>query len=173
MEKCTVENIDWKTWTPDEKGAGVIVFIIDDEHKKTVLIHKKTGLGAGKITAPGGKIEKNETAGEAAVRECQEEVSLTPLNAEKCAELFFHFTSGFKMLCDVFFSKAWKGEIAESIEAVPFWCGLDEIPIDKMWEDNKYWLSSALCGKKIRGYYIYDNDKIISQKTEEVKNFDE
>ena len=56
----TADEINWETWTPDERG--VIVFIIDREQKKVLLIHKKTGLGAGKINAPGGRIEKGETA---------------------------------------------------------------------------------------------------------------
>jgi len=165
----SVDDIDWNKWTPDERG--VIVFIIDEKNKKVLLIHKKTGLGAGKINAPGGRVEKNETDADAAVRECQEEVSMTPFNPEKRAELFFHFTSGYKLLGLAFFSYAWEGEMRESDEADPFWCPLGEIPWDKMWEDDKGWLPGAMEGKKLRGYYIFDDDDMISEKVEEVKNF--
>ena len=166
----SVDEIEWKNWIPDEKG--VIVFIIDQKEKKVLLIHKKTGLGAGKINAPGGRIEKGETAAEAAIRECQEEVSLTPYNPEKRAELFFQFTSGYKLLGEAFFSYSWEGQMKESDEADLFWCGLDEIPWEKMWEDDKGWLPAAMEGKKLRGFYIFDEDDMISEKTEEVKNFD-
>jgi 8-oxo-dGTP diphosphatase len=165
----SVETIDWENWEPKEKA--VLVFIVDQERKKVLLIHKKRGLGQGKINAPGGRIEPGESAVEAAIRECQEEVSLTPLNPQKRAELFFPFTSGYSIHGEVFFSDEWKGEMAESDEAKPFWCDLDKIPWEKMWEDDRLWLPPALAGKKLRGYYAFDEDKMISGKLVEVDNF--
>jgi len=168
MKKIT--DINWETWIPDEKG--VIVFIIDKKQNRMLLIHKKTGLGAGKINAPGGRLEKGETAAEAAVRECREEVSMTPFNPVKRAELFFQFTSGYKLYGEAFFSYSWEGEPTESDEADPFWCDLDQIPWDKMWEDDRDWLPSTLDGKNMRGYFIFDDDDMICEKLEEVENFE-
>ena len=164
-----IEDIDWENWKPTEKG--VIVYIIDEKLNRVLLIHKKTGLGTGKINAPGGRIEKGETSEEAAVRECVEEVSMTPVNPVKRAELYFHFTSGYKLYGEAFFSYAWKGEPAESDEAGPFWCGLDELPWDEMWEDDRDWLPLTLNGKKIRGYFIFDEDNMVCEKIDEVDNF--
>ncbi|MCL2831585.1 MAG: NUDIX domain-containing protein [Treponema sp.] len=165
-----IDSIDWKVWTPDEKS--VIVFIIDKKQNRTLLIHKKTGLGAGKINAPGGRIEKGETAAQAAVRECREEVSMTPLGLQKRAELYFHFTTGYRLYCEAFISNAWEGEPANSYEAEPFWCGLGDIPWEKMWEDDRDWLPSAIDGKKVKGYFIFNDDDMIAEKLEEVKNFE-
>ena len=50
------QMINWKNWEP--KMLSSLVFICSDE--KVLLIRKKTGLGAGKINAPGGKIESGD-----------------------------------------------------------------------------------------------------------------
>ena len=53
-----VSDVDWKNWEPEE--LSTIMFVV--EESRVLLIHKKRGLGAGKINGPGGKIEKGETA---------------------------------------------------------------------------------------------------------------
>ena len=169
MDK-SVEDVDWENWAPVEKA--VIVYMVDQKQNRVLLIHKKTGLGEGKINAPGGRIEKGESAEATAIRECQEEVSLTPLYPEKRVELHFQFTSGYSIFGEVFFSEAWEGEMAESDEAKPFWCDLDKIPWDQMWEDDRLWLPRALAGKKQRGYFIFDDDRMLWEKLEEVECFD-
>ena len=167
----SVDDIDWKTWQPDERG--VVVYIVDKSKNNILLIHKKTGLGAGKINAPGGRIEKGETPMNAVIRECEEEVFLTPLYPQKRAELYFQFKSGYKLYGEIFFAYEWIGKMAETEEAKPFWCSLDEIPWDRMWEDDRHWLPHAIEGKKMRGFYIFDDDDMLSDRTIEVENFDE
>jgi 8-oxo-dGTP diphosphatase len=164
-----VENFDWNTWVPLEKAT--LVFIVDRNQNRILLIRKKRGLGKGKINGPGGKIEKGETAEAAAIRECREEVSLTPHNPLKGAELHFQFVSGYSLYVDVFFAYTWEGEIQESEEAAPFWCTLDEIPWEQMWADDKLWLPGALEGKKLRGCFIFDDDRMLSSKLEEAAHF--
>ena len=63
-------SIDWKTWQPNMLSS--LVFILKDN--EVLLIRKKTGLGAGKVNAPGGKLEVDESAEAAAIREVMEEV---------------------------------------------------------------------------------------------------
>ncbi|MCP5842996.1 NUDIX domain-containing protein, partial [Klebsiella pneumoniae] len=58
----------------------------DDE---LLLAMKKRGFGAGKWNGVGGKIEAGETIEDALVRECQEEINVTPLNWQAVAELDF------------------------------------------------------------------------------------
>ena len=48
----SVEEVDWEYWKFSEDA--VLCFIEDQEN--LLLIHKKTGLGKGKINAPGGRI---------------------------------------------------------------------------------------------------------------------
>ena len=43
---------NWSTWQPNMLSS--LVFIC--KNNEVLLIKKKTGLGAGKINAPGGKI---------------------------------------------------------------------------------------------------------------------
>jgi 8-oxo-dGTP diphosphatase len=49
---------DWSVWQPTER-ANLCFVTRGDE---VLLIHKKRGLGAGKINGPGGRIEPGETA---------------------------------------------------------------------------------------------------------------
>ena len=70
-----VSDIDWKDWKPEE--LSTIMFVV--EENRVLLIHKKRGLGAGKINGPGGKIEKGETPMQCAIRA----VSYTHLRAHE------------------------------------------------------------------------------------------
>ncbi len=128
-----------------------------------LLIHKKRGLGAGKINAPGGKIEPNESALEAAIRETIEEVHVVPLAPEKAGELLFQFLDGYSLHCTVFLARDCEGDGVETPEAIPFWCGLDEIPYAKMWADDEHWLPLLLAGEKFRGYFTFDGETLISR----------
>jgi len=163
------ENIDWTQWQPRERG--VIVYITDRKNNRVLLMNKKKGLGKGKVNAPGGRLEPGETSLQAVIRECQEEVFVTPINPVKHSELYFQFTNGYALYGEAFFTDEWKGEPGPSDEADPFWCDLDRIPWEKMWEDDRHWLPLALNGKKVRGFYVFDEDKMISEKLEELENF--
>ena len=164
------ENMDWASWKPDERA--VIVYITDRKLQKVLLIIKKTGLGKGKVNAPGGRLEKGESFLDAAIRECQEEVSITPICPEKRIELHFQFTSGYALYGEAFFTDLWEGEPEASSEADPFWCDLDNLPWENMWEDDRSWLPLALAGKKLRAHYVFDEDKMLSEKIVEVDSFD-
>ena len=160
------KDIDWAAWQPDERA--VIVYITDKEQQKVLLIMKKRGLGKGKVNAPGGRLEQGESFLDAVVRECREEVNITPLAPEKRMELHFQFCSGYALYGEAFFTDSWEGEARPSDEADPFWCDLDKLPWDNMWEDDRHWLPLALQGKKFRGYYVFDDDKMLSQRLEEL-----
>ena len=69
-----VSEIDWTSWVPVEKAT--LLFVLRDG--QILLIHKKTGLGAGKINGPGGRIDPGETPRQCAIREVQEELCVTP-----------------------------------------------------------------------------------------------
>ena len=53
----TVDAIDWSAWSPVDRAT--LIFVRQDD--QVLLIRKKRGLGAGKINAPGGRIEAGET----------------------------------------------------------------------------------------------------------------
>jgi 8-oxo-dGTP diphosphatase len=153
-----VKDINWDKWEAEK--FAVINYIFSKT--SVLLIHKKRGLGAGKVNAPGGHIEEGETSLEAAVRETEEEVGLTPLNAEEVGTLYFQFTNGLKMKGTVFITQEFTGELIETDEADPFWVSISDIPYKKMWEDDLLWLPHVIKGKKIMGRFIFDEDKMLS-----------
>ncbi len=157
-----VNEINWTKWTADEEA--VITYIFQED--SVLLMYKKRGLGAGKVNAPGGHIEQGETALEAAVRETEEEVGLTPLNLTEAGTLYFQFTGGLKLKGTVFTSYSYTGVLTETDEADPFWISIGEIPYDKMWEDDLLWLPQVISGKKIVGKFIFNEDKMISHSLE-------
>lgn len=136
-------------------------------HEKEILmIRKKRGLGAGKINAPGGRLESGETALEAAIRETQEEVGVTPLNPRHRGNLHFQFTDGLALHCAVFLAEACVGEAVETEEAIPHWMKPSEIPYHDMWADDVHWLPGMLEGKCFNGYFHFDDEVMLSHHLE-------
>jgi len=146
------------------KEKAVITYIISEG--KILLIEKLRGLGAGKINVPGGHIEPGESAMEAAIRETEEEVSLSTSKLKLVGFLFFEFTNGLTMKGSVFKTSNYTGIMANSPEAIPFWCDLDKIPYKKMWEDDLIWLPEMLKGRYFRGFFRFNEDSMISRKIE-------
>lgn len=155
-----VSAVDWDSWKFTE--TAVLTFI-RGESDNWLLINKKRGLGKGKVNAPGGRIDLGETALQAAIRECEEEVGLTPHTLRESAELNFIFVDGYSLKGFVFIAEGYTGELTETDEADPFWCRESEIPYDKMWEDDQYWLPEMFSGTRVCGRFIFDDDKMLSK----------
>ena len=152
--------MDWTHWTPRERAN--LCFIVKDG--RVLLIRKKRGLGAGKINAPGGKIEPGESALEAAVRETREEIGVTPLRLEERGVLHFDFVDGYSLHCTVFVAPDFEGEPVETDEAAPRWVALDGIPYDEMWEDDPHWLPLMLEGRPFAGFFTFDGEKMLTKE---------
>ena len=153
-----IEDVDWDEWEPTE--TAVLCFIRDDD--RLLLIEKKRGLGAGKVNGPGGRLEEGETTLEAAIREVEEEVHLVPDSLSQRAELCFIFADGYSLRCHVFLADAYSGTPAETDEAAPFWCRIEDIPYDRMWSDDNLWLPRVLNGDYVIGRFIFDGDRMLS-----------
>jgi 8-oxo-dGTP diphosphatase len=153
-----VATIDWTTWQPTEYAN--LCFVIRDG--KILLIRKKRGLGAGKINGPGGRLEKGETALEAAIRETQEEIGVTPTGLALAGELFFQFLDGYKLHVSVFSASDCFGTLIETDEATPIWTDILAIPYHDMWQDDPYWLPLVLGRKRFRGYFVFDKEQLLS-----------
>lgn len=160
MKGLKVDSFDWDSWEPTEKA--VLCFVVDND--KILLIHKKTGLGKGKINGPGGRIDPGETPLEAAIRETAEETGITPINPVQHADLSFVFTDGYSLHGSVFLTNEWEGTMIATDEADPFWCPLREMPWDQMWEDDPLWLPKVLSGQYASGRFIFDEDKMLSHQ---------
>jgi len=151
---------NWTTWQPRQRAN--LCFILRDG--QILLIRKKRGLGAGKINAPGGKIDPGETALDAAVRETFEELGIRPLGAEQRGELHFQFRDGYSLHCTVFLAFDFAGEPRETAEALPLWTPLDKIPYDEMWPDDRHWLPLLISGVHFAGYFEFDGEELITRK---------
>ena len=154
--------IDWTSWQGEIHAT--LMFIIKDG--QILLIEKKRGLGAGKINGPGGKIDPGETALEAVIRETQEELLITPHAPRKLGELRFSMSDYADILCHVYRSDDFTGTPTETDEAVPVWTALDEIPYQRMWEDDRHWLPQVLAGGRFRGWFEFDGDTMLSREVE-------
>lgn len=141
----------------------------DDE---ILLAMKKRGFGAGRWNGVGGKIEASETLAEATIRECQEEVNVTPTSFNQVAKLDFYWPTkdaSERMLVYAFLCDAWDGEPEESEEMAPKWFKIKDIPYKEMWQDDEYWLPKVLGGKILKGLFEFDiNDNLVSAKVDEV-----
>ena len=135
---------------------------------KILLPRKKRGVGAGKFNGVGGKIEQGETPEQAMIRETQEEIECTPTDYEKVGFLEFdEFFKGKKEKVSfyLYIVNDWIGEPTETDEMEPKWFDLEEIPYDKMFPDDRYWLPRVIEGKKIKAYFNFDEEwNILEQK---------
>ena len=135
---------------------------------RILLIRKKTGLGAGKINGPGGRIEPGEDEKSAAVRETQEELGISPSGVKKVGELFFQFVDGYGLAAHVFTAASFTGEPIETNEAAPLWTDIQSIPFDQMWADDRLWFPFLLSGRGFRGFFIFDGDAMLDSRIEEM-----
>lgn len=159
-----VDTIDWNRWQPTEKAN--LCFII--RNGQVLLIRKKRGLGAGKINGPGGRVEPGETPEVAAVREVREELGITPTGLQKVGELHFQFTDGYGLHVDVFAASGYHGVLVETEEATPIWTDLQNIPYHEMWQDDPHWLPMLLQRNPFRGYFVFENDRLLSFRVEKL-----
>jgi ADP-ribose pyrophosphatase YjhB (NUDIX family) len=132
------------------------------------LAMKKRGFGEGNWNGYGGKLEEGESVEEATVREIGEEsgVVVAPENLTKVAVVEFFFHDGKHLEVHTFFVDTWEGEPVETEEMHPQWFLHEDIPFEKMWADDEYWLPRALKGEKFLGKVWFQKDGTSIEKME-------
>ncbi len=142
-----------------------------------LIAMKKRGFGEGRWNGVGGKVEPEETIEQALVRECQEEIGVTPTSYTKIAEHDFVInatTEPWMQIVHAYFCDEWEGEPSESEEMAPQWFNIADVPYDGMWQDDHMWLPLCLKGKKFKTTFRFDeNDEIISATLNVVPSFEE
>lgn len=141
-----------------------LCFIVDDG--RVLLMRKLRGIGTGKINGPGGKVEPGETPLQAAIRETQEEIGVTPLDPELRGELVFNFQGGPTLLCLVFLAHGFAGTPVRTEEAEPLWFPAAALPYDEMWADDRHWLPLLLAGDRFRGSVEVSGETVLSHQIE-------
>lgn len=152
-----LSDVEWNGW--QAKDPATLVFVIRDG--KILLIDKKTGFGRGKVNGPGGKVEKGESPQACAIRECQEELGITVSNLSYSGQHRFQFVDGYSIHVWVYSSEEFKGVPVETLEARPLWVSVDEIPYERMWEDDSLWLPMLLRGERFQGRWLFDGDTML------------
>lgn len=147
---------------------ATLLFLIQDD--QILLAMKKRGFGVGRYNGVGGKLEANETIEEAAIRECQEEIGVTPISPRRVGHLTFRNqeVKDQEMTVHVLLASDWEGAPIESEEMAPEWFYMDMIPYDKMWEDDAYWLPLVLEGSTVRGEFTFDKDDAVLSHSLEI-----
>lgn len=141
------------------KKVTLLFLRSDDE---LLLAMKKRGHGVGKWNGVGGKVEEHEHVRAAAIRECQEEIGVTPIKPRLVGRLHFYELTDpdFHHDCHIFVSETWDGQPIESEEMRPKWFHTDGVPYNNMWTDDIIWLPHLLQGRKFKGSVTLDGNNV-------------
>jgi mutator protein MutT len=133
-------------------------------NNQILLAMKKRGFGVGKWNGVGGKADAGETAQAAAIRECQEEIGVTPIAPTLVGKIQFYDKADetFGHHAHVYLTNKWEGEPTETEEMRPEWFNLKDIPYPDMWADDPLWLPLTLDGKLFKATITLDGDKLAS-----------
>lgn len=153
--------------TTDKKSLAnplrqvTLAFLLRD--KEILLAMKKRGFGKGRWNGYGGKPMIDETIIDAAIRETQEEIRVTPKNLKKVATLNFYFPTlpqfnDWNQQVIVFFVDEWEGEPQETEEMAPKWYPIDQLPFSDMWPDDIHWLPKVIQGNIITADFSFNKD---------------
>ena len=156
----SITEIEWPTWSPVDCATLCFVRAGSD----MLLIRKKRGLGAGKINAPGGRLDPGESFEAAAIREVHEEVGLRVSNLDYAGQHFFQFTDGYSMHVQVFQTRSFSGTPIETDEAIPLWISEEAIPYDEMWADDRLWIPHLLNGSCFEGHFLFNGDQMMDHR---------
>ncbi len=152
----------------DSLKKATLLFLRRDG--EILLAMKKRGFGAGHWNGVGGKPDPGETIIDTAIRECQEEIGVTPLSLNHVATLDFLFApdkalEGWNQQVWVYFCDRWEGEPSETEEMAPKWFKLDQIPYSQMWEDDQHWLPKVLGGDFVTAEFHFGDDQKLAEFT--------
>jgi len=142
-----------------------LAFIIKGD--EILLAMKKRGFGAGLWNGYGGKLKDGESIYDAAKREVKEEIDIDVKSMKKVGVLDFYFEGDkpdWNQQVHVFLIQEYNGEPKESEEMLPKWFKINEIPYDKMWEDDKFWLPKVIEGHSVYGRFLFGADNKLKEK---------
>ena len=149
---------------------AVVCYLIKGD--KVILGFRKRvslGLGENLISGIGGKVGDkeelaNETLEEALRREVLEEIGVSITSFRKMGRLRFIHPHKPKWNQDViaYVIDSWDGEPQETDDINPMEFEIANLPTDRMWDDNQYWVPQILAGQQVEAIFLFDEtNKVI------------
>uniref|UniRef100_A0A0A9Y1F4 Oxidized purine nucleoside triphosphate hydrolase n=1 Tax=Lygus hesperus TaxID=30085 RepID=A0A0A9Y1F4_LYGHE len=139
-----------------------IVLVKKDGH--FLLGYNKRGFSRDKWTGFGGVVQPKEDLKMCALRNTREQCGLTLEKLEKVGKIEVKFAGVQELVqMHIFVSDTFTGELKETKDMKPMWFPGREIPYKTMWADVNYWLPPIVEGKKIKGFFVYQNEALIYQ----------
>jgi len=168
MDKILRERRERKSLRPMVR-YDTLCHIISE--KKLLLLKKSAGLfGGGKWNGLGGKMGVGESPEQACIREVYEESGLHVSNLKCHGVLNFWFGSINEptIVCYVFSTNSFEGQLKESPEGILRWIDSDKVPYEEMWEDDRHWLPMLIDGKSFNGEFHFNKEgtKLLNHKLE-------
>lgn len=143
-----------------------VAFIIPfSDDGKIMLGYKKEGLGKGKLTLFGGKIEDGETPQQGVLRELLEEASVKPVEPiHRLGRLIMDIKSvGIRLVTHIFRCNGIIGVPVESYEMTIEWVPVDKIPFELMWLDNKFWFPYLIDNQPFEGEFVFEDENTLTK----------
>lgn len=132
---------------------GIII-----RNNQVLLGFKKKGeIGSQTVNGPGGKVEEGESLEECLVRETKEElgIELDKEKLEKTAVITFFAKGVVDFEVHIFRTSIFSGTPQETLDMIPAWYDIDNLPFDKMLESDRKWFEKAIHGDKFNANVYY------------------
>lgn len=125
---------------------------------KVLLKEATRGISKGKWNGPGGKMDKGETPVQGIIRETLEETGLRIRKPFYHGKLYFHMNGkrAVTIVGYLFSARKFVGRPRPSEEGPLRWFKIRDIPLEKMWDDDRYWINLLLAGRKFDAHCYYD-----------------
>jgi 8-oxo-dGTP diphosphatase len=85
---------------------------------------------------------------------------------ELAGELYFQFVDGYSIYAQVFKAGGYEGTPTETGEATPRWTRIDQIPYERMWQDDIYWLPAMIQGRRFVGKFVFEGDRMLWKRVD-------
>ena len=139
------------------KVATLAIIIKDNQ---VLLGFKKKGeIGSQTVNGPGGKVEEGETLEECLARETKEElgIELDEDKLEKTAVITFFAKGVADFEVHIFRTSSFSGTPVETLDMIPTWYDIDNLPFEKMLESDREWFEKAIRGEKFNAKVYYSD----------------
>lgn len=92
------------------------------------------------------------------IRECSEEANITVTKFDNRGVLTFYYADDSDMEVHHFEILSYEGEPADSDEMEVHWVEIENIPYEKMWPNDRYWLPMFLRKEYFEGEFYFDKE---------------